>query len=125
MAGSILMGIERFTDRSNKVMELALREALQLGCSYVAPEHILLGLLREGESVAAEVLVVDAGLSLSDVRRAVIVRLTSPPTKAKLCAYCGEEIEPWTFSPHSQNPGKGWRHVGTGARQCQVTAEPA
>ncbi len=45
-----------FTPRAKKVLELSLREALQLGHSYVGTEHLLLGLIREGEGVAAEVL---------------------------------------------------------------------
>lgn len=48
--------MERFTDRARKVLELALREALQLGHNYVAPEHLLLALCREGESLAAQAL---------------------------------------------------------------------
>ena len=46
-----------FTPRAKKVLELSLREALQLGHNYIGTEHILLGLLREGEGVAAQVLV--------------------------------------------------------------------
>src|SRR5277367_3425434 len=46
-----------FTPRAKKVLQLALREALQLGHNYIGTEHILLGLIREGEGVAAQVLV--------------------------------------------------------------------
>jgi ATP-dependent Clp protease ATP-binding subunit ClpA len=45
-----------FTPRSKKVLELSLREALQLGDSYIGTEHILLGLAREGEGVGAQVM---------------------------------------------------------------------
>jgi ATP-dependent Clp protease ATP-binding subunit ClpC len=45
-----------FTPRAKKVLELSLREALQLGHSYIGTEHLLLGLIREGEGVAAQVL---------------------------------------------------------------------
>src|SRR6266508_2215548 len=45
-----------FTPRAKKILELSLREALQLGHNYIGTEHILLGLLREGEGVAAQVL---------------------------------------------------------------------
>jgi ATP-dependent Clp protease ATP-binding subunit ClpA len=45
-----------FTPRVKKVLELALREALHLGHNYIGPEHILLGLVREGEGVAARIL---------------------------------------------------------------------
>ena len=44
-----------FTPKAKKVLELALREALQLGHDYIGTEHILLGLIREGEGVAAQV----------------------------------------------------------------------
>ena len=45
-----------FTPRAKKVLELSLREALQLGHNYIGPEHILLGLVKESESVAAQLL---------------------------------------------------------------------
>jgi ATP-dependent Clp protease ATP-binding subunit ClpC len=60
-----------FTPRAKKVLELSLREALQLGHDYIGTEHILLGLLREGEGVAAQVLV-KLGADLSRVRQQVI-----------------------------------------------------
>ena len=60
-----------FTPRAKKVLELSLREALQLGHNYIGTEHILLGLLREGEGVAAQVLV-KLGADLSRVRQQVI-----------------------------------------------------
>jgi ATP-dependent Clp protease ATP-binding subunit ClpA len=60
-----------FTPRSKKVLKLALREALQLGHSYIGTEHILLGLIREGEGVAAQVLV-GLGADLNRVRHQVI-----------------------------------------------------
>src|SRR4051794_10977395 len=72
-----------FTPRAKRVMELSLREALQLGHNYIGTEHILLGLLREQEGVGAQVLV-RAGLTISDVRTKVIQLLqgwtkTGPP----------------------------------------------
>jgi len=60
-----------FTPRANKVLELASREALQLGHNYIGTEHILLGLIREGEGVAAQVLV-KLGADLNRVRQQVI-----------------------------------------------------
>jgi ATP-dependent Clp protease ATP-binding subunit ClpA len=60
-----------FTPRAKKVLELSLREALQLGHNYIGTEHILLGLVREGEGVAAQVLV-KRGAGLERVRRAVL-----------------------------------------------------
>jgi Clp amino terminal domain, pathogenicity island component/UvrB/uvrC motif len=60
-----------FTPRAKKVLELSLREALQLGHSYIGTEHILLGLIREGDGVAAQVLV-RLGADLNRVRQQVI-----------------------------------------------------
>ncbi len=60
-----------FTPRAKKVLELSLREALQLGHDYIGTEHILLGLIREGEGVAAQVLV-KLGADLNRVRQQVI-----------------------------------------------------
>ncbi|GIU97927.1 MAG: hypothetical protein KatS3mg013_1730 [Actinomycetota bacterium] len=57
-----------FTPRAKKVLELSLREALQLGHNYIGTEHILLGLIREGEGVAAQVLQ-KLGADLNRVRQ--------------------------------------------------------
>ncbi|MBC9927692.1 MULTISPECIES: ATP-dependent Clp protease ATP-binding subunit [unclassified Leucobacter] len=64
-----------FTPRAKKVLEYSLREALQLGHNYIGTEHILLGLLREGEGVAAQVLV-KLGAELNRVRQTVIQLLS-------------------------------------------------
>src|SRR5690554_4740986 len=64
-----------FTPRAKKVLELSLRETLQLGHNYIGTEHILLGLIREGEGVAAQVLV-KLGADLSRVRQQVIQLLS-------------------------------------------------
>ena len=64
-----------FTPRAKKVLELSLREALQLGHNYIGTEHILLGLIREGEGVAAQVLV-KLGADLNRVRTQVISLLS-------------------------------------------------
>src|SRR5699024_11497319 len=63
------------TPRAKKVLELSLREALQLRHSYIGTEHILLGLIREGEGVAAQVLV-KLGADLGRVRQEVIKLLS-------------------------------------------------
>jgi ATP-dependent Clp protease ATP-binding subunit ClpC len=60
-----------FTPRAKKVLELALREAIQLGHTYIGTEHILLGLIREGDGVAAQVLV-RLGADLNRTRLQVI-----------------------------------------------------
>jgi ATP-dependent Clp protease ATP-binding subunit ClpC len=65
-----------FTPRAKKVLELSLRESLQLGHDYIGTEHILLGLLREGEGVAAQVLV-RLGADLNRVREQAIQLLAS------------------------------------------------
>ncbi|MSY32861.1 MAG: AAA domain-containing protein, partial [Actinobacteria bacterium] len=64
-----------FTPRAKKVLELSLREALQLGHNYIGTEHILLGLIREGDGVAAQVLV-KLGADLNRVRQQVIQLLS-------------------------------------------------
>jgi ATP-dependent Clp protease ATP-binding subunit ClpA len=70
-AGSAPTGSPPFTPRAKKVLELSLREALQLGHNYIGTEHMLLGLIREGEGVAAQVLV-SLGADLARVREAVL-----------------------------------------------------
>ncbi len=76
-----------FTPRAKKVLELSLREALQLGHNYIGTEHILLGLIREGEGVAAQVLL-NLGADLEKVRSAVIQLLSGHYGKP---AEAGEE----------------------------------
>ena len=66
---------ERFTDRARRVVVLAQEEARLLNHSYIGTEHILLGLIREGEGVAAQVLV-KLGADLSRVRQQVIQLLS-------------------------------------------------
>jgi hypothetical protein len=71
MAGTAPSGSPPFTPRTKKVLELSLREAMQLGHSYIGTEHLLLGLVREGEGVAATVLV-SLGADLGRVRQEVV-----------------------------------------------------
>ena len=66
-----------FTSRAKRVLELSLREALQLGHDHIGTEHILLGVVRVDDSVAAQVLV-RLGADLNGVRRQVIQSLASP-----------------------------------------------
>lgn len=65
-----------FTPRAKKVLELTLRESLQMGHNYIGSEHILLGLIREGEGVAAQVLT-QLGVNLNDLRVTVKELVTS------------------------------------------------
>jgi len=74
-AGSAPTGSPPFTPRAKKVLELSLREALQLGHNYIGTEHMLLGLVREGEGVAAQVLQ-SLGADLPRVRQQVIQLLS-------------------------------------------------
>jgi ATP-dependent Clp protease ATP-binding subunit ClpC len=68
---SLPSGSPPFTPRAKKVLELALRESLQLGHHYIGTEHLLLGLVREGEGVAASVLI-SLGADLGRVRQQVV-----------------------------------------------------
>jgi ATP-dependent Clp protease ATP-binding subunit ClpC len=87
-----------FTPRAKKVLELSLRESLQLGANYIGTEHILLGLIREGEGVAAEVLQ-KLGADLNRVRQTVIQLLSGYPVAS-------EEIPMTGWTPASGT--KGW-----------------
>jgi len=73
-------GSPPFTPRAKKVLELSLREALQLGHSYIGTEHMLLGLVREGEGVAAQVLS-DLGADMARVRTQVIQMMSGQSGK--------------------------------------------
>ena len=75
LSGTAPTGSPPFTPRAKKVLELSLREALQLGHNYIGTEHILLGLVREGEGVAAQVLI-SLGADLAKVRQQVIQLLS-------------------------------------------------
>jgi len=72
-----------FTPRSKKVLELALRESMQLGHNYIGTEHILLGLVRESEGVAARVLL-DLDVDPDSVRREVVRMLGEEPETGPL-----------------------------------------
>ena len=83
-----------FTPRAKKVLQLSMREAVQLGHNYIGTEHILLGLIREGDGVAAQVLV-KLGGDLNRVRQQVIQLLHG---------YQGKEPAPSVTAPHSERP---------------------
>jgi ATP-dependent Clp protease ATP-binding subunit ClpC len=86
-----------FTPRAKKVLELSLREALQLGHNYIGTEHLLLGLLREGEGVATQILV-RLGAQPADVRREVL-RLVAEGRSAEPGADPSEVPGPPASSP--------------------------
>jgi len=116
-------GSASFTPRLTKVLELSLREGLQLGHSFIGTEHLLLGLVKEGEGVAARVLQ-SLGVELPRVRQSVIQVLsgyqgtaTSEAESAAFdssdsprCAGCSAELElvlryrSITIAPTSPNP---------------------
>ncbi|GAA5166967.1 ATP-dependent Clp protease ATP-binding subunit [Ornithinimicrobium tianjinense] len=82
-----------FTPRAKKVLELSLREGLQLGHNYIGTEHLLLGLIREGEGVAAQVLV-KLGADLNRVRQQVIQLLSGYQGKEAATAGVGPSAGP-------------------------------
>ncbi len=100
-AGNAPTGSPPFTPRAKKVLELSLREAMQLGHNYIGTEHMLLGLVREGEGVAAQVLQ-SLGADLSRVRQQVIQLLSGYQGKeagATATAGPGSSQETPTGSP--------------------------
>ena len=107
--GSSPSGHIPFTPRAKKVLELSLREALQLGHNYIGTEHILLGLIREGEGVAAQVLV-KLGADLSRVRQQVIQLLSG---------YQGSQGK----EPPAGASGSTPAGAGTGSREQQASGE--
>lgn len=108
LAGGPSTGPPPFTPRAKKVLELSLREALQLGHDSIGTEHMLLGLVREGEGVGAQLLV-GLGIDLVEVRQGVIRQLVGSGTaqtpearagrfavrrrganaRVVLCSFCG------------------------------------
>lgn len=79
-----------FTPRAKKVLELALREALSLSHNHIGPEHVLLGLVREGEGVAAQILVRHVD-DLDRVRRLVLAEISDPTTRTQKSTTAAEE----------------------------------
>jgi ATP-dependent Clp protease ATP-binding subunit ClpC len=80
-----------FTPRAKKVLEMSLREALQLGHHHIGTEHILLGLIREGDGVAAQVLV-NLGADLNRARQQVIQLLHGHQGQEPAAAAVVEEL---------------------------------
>ena len=78
MAGTAIDGSPPFTPRSKKVLELSLREALQLGHAYIGTEHMLLGLIREGEGIGATILAQLSGLDMVEWRKKIIEAMGGP-----------------------------------------------
>ena len=93
-----------FTPRAKKVLELSLREALQLGHNYIGTEHILLGLIREGEGIAAQVLQ-KLGADLNRVRQTVVQLLSRYASETEAAG--GEAVGVFTegVAPTSESLG--------------------
>ena len=108
-----------FTPRAKKVLELSLKEALKLGHNYIGTEHILLGLIREGEGVAAQVLV-ELGVNLDGARQKVIQLLADlpedvgelAPRDEPLCPRCDLPLSttaswrPLEVAPHEEGSAR-------------------
>ncbi len=104
-----------FTKRAKKALELSMRESMQLGHNYIGTEHILLGLLREGDGVAAEVLV-KLGADLNLVRQQVIQLLH------------GSGSTRWTIAWRRSNAGQAcdlaWTSWIGRSRRCAGRRKP-
>jgi hypothetical protein len=108
LSTTIPMGSPPFTPRAKKVLELSLREAIQLGHNYIGTEHMLLGLVREGEGVAAQVLV-SLGADLARVRETVIQLLAGE---------VGSETG--SSGPGAREPARGWRSWGPSRTRARI-----
>jgi ATP-dependent Clp protease ATP-binding subunit ClpC len=108
-----------FTPRAKKVLELSLRESIELGHNYIGSEHLLLGLLREREGVAAQVLV-KQGASLDAVRDTVLTLHEHPaeaydvepvpeaePGGGPVCPRCRKPLEETAGWRVIDIPGEG------------------
>jgi ATP-dependent Clp protease ATP-binding subunit ClpC len=102
--GGVPSGHIPFTPRAKAVLELSLRESLRLNDDHIGAEHILLGLVREGEGVAAQVLLQE-GCRLDDVAARVVAALGDPSriqvaapmgwrpsSQAPVCGYCSHPL---------------------------------
>jgi hypothetical protein len=96
-------GSSPFTPRAKRVLELALREGLQLGHNYIGTEHILLGLVREGKGVGAQVLV-SLGAGLEETRGIVLTLLQ-------------DQTIPGAFTPVSGLPRRTRKSWAVGTRK--------
>jgi ATP-dependent Clp protease ATP-binding subunit ClpA len=91
---AVIKGPIPFTPRAKKAIEMALREALQLGHNYIGTEHLLLGLIREGETAASELLSAE-GIDIEVARKAILEKLEETIRKE-------ESGEPSSVNPESE-----------------------
>jgi ATP-dependent Clp protease ATP-binding subunit ClpC len=105
-----------FTPRAKKVLELSLRESQQLGHDYIGTEHILLGLIREGEGVAAQVLV-ELGADLNRVRQQVLQLLGA---HARAASPEGETAVTWEADTGLTGVEREVRIVGSPAQLTEM-----
>jgi hypothetical protein len=117
-AGTSTTGSPPFTPRAKKVLELSLREALQLGHNYIGTEHILLGLVREAEGVAAQVLV-SLGADLANVRQQVLDLLDGNPAHST-----AHEARAAPSGPVRPRCGRCGASVSESARYGRIEARP-
>jgi ATP-dependent Clp protease ATP-binding subunit ClpC len=117
-----------FTPRAKKILELALRESQQLGHDYIGTEHILLGIVREREGVAAQVLQ-NQGLTLDVVRQSVIQTLAGYSSEAveaagfrPMAAWVGHRPSPSSKDPAEPSVGPGPRCSSCGADLAETAA---
>jgi ATP-dependent Clp protease ATP-binding subunit ClpC len=103
MAGTASSGSPPFTPRAKKVLEYSLREALQLGHSYIGTEHILLGLVREGDGVAAAILV-SLGADPGQVRQRVMQLMSGQSEEEHSGVWEGTSGGNPSFSPEPRCP---------------------
>jgi ATP-dependent Clp protease ATP-binding subunit ClpC len=103
-----------FTPRAKKVLELALREALSLGHNYIGTEHILLGLVRENDGVAARILL-DVGVGAQAIRDEVLGLLSNEPRAAG-------RSEVRVGAPRAARRGVNWRQVWAAAALTALTS---
>jgi ATP-dependent Clp protease ATP-binding subunit ClpA len=113
-----LTGHIPFTPRAKKVLELSLRESQQLGHDYIGTEHILLGLIREGEGVAAQVLV-KLGADLNRVRQQVLQILRGGEREE---AAENEALAPWEAAGGLAGTEPEVRIAGSPAQMAEILA---
>jgi ATP-dependent Clp protease ATP-binding subunit ClpC len=112
-----------FSPRAKKVLELALREALSLGHSYIGTEHILLGVAREKDGAAARILL-DVGADAERIRSEVIRMLPEPrpvPARAPAPTRRSPRVTAHRQRP-ARRPAPGSRGISPRPRSCSISS---